>query len=66
MSKKKRIETVGGEPLTQNPFGSLENLELPTCDGKQKVQAEQEPGPGGHHSSKSTPRWKDGYRYYQL
>jgi translation initiation factor 1 len=29
MSKKKRIETGGGEPLTQNPFGGLENLDLP-------------------------------------
>ena len=29
MNKKKRIETGGGEPLTQNPFGGLENLDLP-------------------------------------
>jgi translation initiation factor 1 len=34
MSKKKRIETMGGEPLTQNPFGSLENLELPEATPK--------------------------------
>ncbi len=27
--KKKRIETGGGESLTHNPFGSLDNLKLP-------------------------------------
>ncbi len=29
MSKKKRIETDGGEALSHNPFGGLENLNLP-------------------------------------
>ncbi|MDA7667884.1 translation initiation factor [bacterium] len=29
MSKKKRIETGGGDPLTHNPFGGLDSLDLP-------------------------------------
>ncbi len=29
MSKKKRIPTGGGAPLTHNPFGGLDSLELP-------------------------------------
>ena len=29
MSKKKRIETGGGDPLTHNPFGGLDSLNLP-------------------------------------
>lgn len=29
MAKKKRVETGGGDPLTHNPFGGLDNLNLP-------------------------------------
>jgi translation initiation factor 1 len=29
MSKKKRVDTGGGDPLTHNPFGGLDSLGLP-------------------------------------
>jgi translation initiation factor 1 len=30
MNKKKRIDTGGGQSLSQNPFGALDNLDLPS------------------------------------
>ncbi|MCS1410024.1 MAG: hypothetical protein M2R45_03212 [Verrucomicrobia subdivision 3 bacterium] len=34
MSKKKRISTSGGDPLTHNPFGELNALNLPAGPAK--------------------------------
>jgi len=49
VSKKKRIETEGGDALTHNPFGGLENLDLP------KGPAELTPTPTPTGSKRGKP-----------